>query len=62
MDNSKITKLIEDNLTVSLRQFSKEVGISRQCLYNITENKSAPTIATIKKICEYFKVDYHDYV
>lgn len=53
--------LINDNLMISLRQFAKESGVSRQTLYNIM-NGFKPTVLTVKKICAYFKVDYKEYL
>lgn len=57
-----IKRLIEENLMVSLRQFEKKAGVTRQTIYNIFNNKCKPTVLTVKKICVYFGVDYKDYI
>jgi DNA-binding XRE family transcriptional regulator len=57
-----IKELINDKLMVSLRQFEKEAGITRQTVYNIQNGKGNPTLLTVKKICAYFGVDYKDYI
>lgn len=60
--NTKLKNLINDNLKISLRQFAKETGITRQTIYNIMNNKHAPEFLTIAKICAYFNVDYREYL
>ena len=57
-----IKDLILDNLKISQRKFCKEIGISRQTIYKIINGRGTPTILTIKRICEYFDVDWKDYV
>lgn len=57
-----IKELINDKLMVSLRQFEKKAGVTRQTIYNIFNDKCKPTVLTIKKICAYFGVDYKDYI
>ena len=57
-----IKELINDKLMVSLRQFEKEAGVTRQTIYNIFNDKCKPTVLTVKKICAYFGVDYKDYI
>ena len=57
-----IKELINDKLMVSLRQFEKEAGVTRQTVYNIQNGKGNPTLLTVKKICAYFGVDYKDYI
>ena len=58
----KLKKLINDRLMISLRQFEREAGISRQTIYNIMNNKGTPSLLTVKKICAYFGVDFHEYI
>lgn len=47
---------------ISLRQLSKEIGVSRQTLYNLANKKTNPSFLAVKKICAYFNVDYKDYI
>lgn len=58
----KLKDLINDRLMISVRQLAKECGVSRQTLVNVLADKGTPTVLTVKKICAYFKVDYHDYI
>lgn len=54
--------LFDEKLMISLRQFEKETGITRQTVYNVLGGKTKPTKLTIKKICAYFGVDFKDYI
>lgn len=46
----------------TLTTLSGKIGISRQTLQNILNNKVQPSLLTIKKICKYFNVDYKEYL
>lgn len=59
---NKLKDLINDRLMISLRQFEKECGVTRQTVYNILNGKGKPSLLTVKKICAYFGVDYKDYI
>lgn len=48
--------------TIPLRQFEKEIGVSRQTISNIMTGKTAASFLTVKKICNYFNVDYKEYL
>ncbi len=60
----KLKDLILDRLEISMSKFCKEVGLSRQTIDNIMndKNKNGASLVTIKKICKYFDVDFHDYI
>lgn len=58
----KLKDLIINKLEISIRQFCKEIKISRQTIDNILNDKHTPTLLTIKKICKYFNVDFKDYI
>ena len=58
----KLKDLINDKLDIPICQFSKEIGVSRQTIYNILKGGKDIKINTVKKICAYFGVDYHDYI
>lgn len=60
----KLKDLILDRSMVSMEQLSKNIGISRQTIYNIIDGKDnyKTSLLTIKKICKYFNVDYKDYI
>lgn len=60
--NDKLKMLINDRLLISMRQFEKESGVSRQTVYNLMHDKKKPSVLTVKKICDYFKVDFKDYI
>lgn len=51
-----------NSLTISQRKFCKEVGIDRSTIYNIMHDIHTPSNLTIKIICDYFGVDYHNYL
>lgn len=61
-NEKSIKELINDKLMISLRQFEKESGVTRQTVYNILNGKGNPTLLTVKKICAYFGVNYKDYI
>lgn len=58
----KLKDLINDRLMISMRQFEKEAGVTRQTVYNLMHDKKKPSVLTVKKICDYFKVDFKDYI
>lgn len=47
--------------TESLAAVAEKSGVTRQTLQNILNGKK-PSLLTVKKICNYFKVDYKDYI
>ena len=51
-----------NSLTISQRKFCKEVGIDRSTIYNIMHDVHTPSNLTIKIICDYFGVDYRNYL
>ena len=51
-----------NSLTISQRKFCKEVGIDRSTIYNIMHDIHTPSTLTIKIICDYFGVDYRNYL
>ena len=51
-----------NSLTISQRKFCKEVGIDRSTIYNIMHDIHTPSNLTIKIICDYFGVDYRNYL
>ena len=51
-----------NSLTISQRKFCKEVGIDRTTIYNIMHDIHTPSNLTIKIICDYFGVDYRNYL
>lgn len=61
LKNRKIVGLIEENLIENKRDFCRKIDVSVQTLYNLRKGKKTSTL-TIKKICNYFGVDWHDYV
>lgn len=61
-NTSKLKDLLENRLMISERKFTKETGISRNTIYNIMHGKGTPSVLTVKRICAYFGVDYHDYI
>lgn len=63
----KLKELILERLEVSVSQFCREIGLSRTTIDNIMNNyeKSpgkAPSRLTIKKICNYFGVDFKEFI
>lgn len=47
--------------TVTIRKLSGDIKVSPQTIQNILNGKN-PSLLTIKKVCNYFKVDFHDYI
>lgn len=60
----KIKRLIEDNLFTTVSEFCKNIDVSRETIANILNNKHKGQLSllTVKKICRYFNVDFHDYI
>lgn len=58
----KLRDLILDRLEIPKTKFCKEVGISRPVIDYILNDNHEPRLVTIKKICKYFNVDFHDYI
>lgn len=46
----------------TIAELSTKIGVSRQTLYNIENDKHTPSLLVIKKICKYFGRDYKDFV
>lgn len=68
----KLKDLIKDRLEIPVSQFCKEVGVNRTTIDSIISGNNVytrkdgkeyqPSLITIKKICKFFKVDYHNYL
>ena len=58
----KIKDLIIDRLETTIGKFCNEVGISRTTYDYIMKEQHELRLDTIKKICRYFNVDFHDYI
>lgn len=60
----KIKNLIQDNLEIPVSQFCTKVKINRTTIVNVLNGtyKSELRLLTIKKICDYFKVNYKEYI
>lgn len=61
-EQENIKNLLKYNRKKSLRDTASEIRISFQELYLIENGKVKPKKETIKKICDYFNVDYQDYL
>lgn len=48
--------------TASLRLLGTTIGVTRQTLASIINGLHTPTFATVEKICNFYGVDYHDYI
>ena len=59
---SSINTLLKYGRNKSLRDTAREMRISYQELHLIENGKVKPKKETIKKICDYFNVDYMDYL
>lgn len=57
-----VKNLIQERLTISIRKFAKEIGVSRQTIINILLGSHKPTELTVKKICLYFGEDFKKYI
>lgn len=58
----KLKDLIFEKMTISVNKLAKEIGVSRPTICNILNGKGKPSLPTIKRICKYFNVDWHDYL
>lgn len=58
----KLKDLIIDKRETTISEFCKGVGISRTTYDYIISGEHQPSLVTIKKICKYLKVDFHDYI
>ncbi len=61
-ERENIKDLLKYNRKKSLRDTAREMRISFQELHLIENGKVKPKAETIKKICDYFNVDYMDYL
>ena len=61
-EKENIKYLLKHNRKKSLRDTAAEMRISFQELHLIENGKVKPKKETIKKICDYFNVDYQDYL
>lgn len=58
----KLKDLILDRLDVSIVKLSEKTGVTRQTIANILNEDHKPSLLTTKKICEYFKVNFREYI
>lgn len=61
-ERENIKDLLKYKRIKSLRDTAEEMRISFQELHLIENGKVKPKTETIKKICDYFKVNYQDYL
>lgn len=62
-EEKSLKKLILDNLNGTINKMSLKIGVSRFTLDSIVKDKpQKPNIFTIKKICDYFGVNYQEYI
>lgn len=61
-EKENIKDLLKYNRIKSLRKTATEMRISYQELHLIENGKVKPKKETIKKICDYFNVNYKDYL
>ena len=61
-EQKNIKNLLKHNRKKSLRDTAAEMRISFQELHLIENGKVKPKTETIKKICDYFNVNYKDYL
>ena len=61
-EQEDIKYLLKHNRIKSLRDTASEIRISCQELHLIEKGKVKPKAETIKKICDYFNVNYKDYL
>lgn len=57
-----LKKLLTTEQKMTYCELAKAIGVTRQTVWNILQDKATPTLDTIKKICKYFGVDYHEYI
>lgn len=58
----ELKDLINDRLRISIRQFAKEVGLSRPTIQRILDGVGKPALLTVKKIADYFGEDYKRFI
>ena len=58
----KLKDLITDKLDEPMSKFCKKSGVNRTTITLIMKEDYQPSLLTIKKICKYFNVDFHDYI
>ena len=61
-EKKEIKDLLKYNRIKSLRDTAAELRISYQELHFIENGKVKPKKGTIKKICDYFNVNYKEYI
>ena len=61
-EKKEIKDLLKYNRIKSLRDIAEEMRISYQELHLIENGKVKPKKETIKKICNYFNVNYKEYL
>ena len=45
-----------------IARLARESKVSRQCIYDIKENRHLPKLQTIEQVCEALGVNYKDYL
>jgi len=58
----KLKDLIRENLDVPMYKFCKKVKVSRTTIHNILNKDYKAGLLITKKICNYFNVDFRDYL
>lgn len=56
MDNNRLKKIISKS-GLSLPEFAKKVGISRNTLIRYRDGQTSPPVAFLEKVCEGFSVN-----
>lgn len=57
---AKAAELISSRLaTTTISQAAKELGVSRQALYDIQRGKYCPSLALIQRACEVWDLDFN---
>lgn len=57
-----LKKLLTTEQKMTYCELAKAIGVTRQTIWNILQDRATPTLDTIKKICKYFGEDYHEYI
>ena len=57
-----LKKLLITEQKLTYCELAKAIGVTRQTVWNILQDRATPTLDTIKKICKYFGGDYHEYI
>jgi DNA-binding XRE family transcriptional regulator len=58
----KLKELIDERLDITVTDFARKIGVTRQTIHGILRGEGNPRLLTVKKICKYFGVDYKDYI